>query len=113
MVHLPQRRNDCQLNEHTIRPSATSLPTQAVVVRLFAGAAEIAGARSLTVQVPIPTSLAALATAVCAAEPRLSDLVAISRWAVGNEFIESDFQWPDLSHNLTPEIAMIPPVSGG
>ncbi len=101
------------MNDHPNRLSSASLPTQTVVVRLFAGATEIAGARSLTVRVPVPISLNAIAACICAAEPRLSDLVAISRWAVNNEFVESDFQWPILTTEAAHEIAMIPPVSGG
>jgi molybdopterin converting factor small subunit len=102
------------LNESANTLSVPQQRTQTVVVRLFAGAAEIAAARSLSVQVTSQACVADIAAAVVALEPRLANLVAISRWAVGNAFIDSTSKWPPATTtDSTPEIAMIPPVSGG
>ena len=79
-----------------------------VEVLLFASAADLAGRRSLSVDVPATATIADVAQAVASACPQMSSLLAASRWAVNREFVS-------LTASVGPdkEVALIPPVSGG
>ena len=78
-------------------------------VRLFAGAAAIAGDRQLSVTVPSGARLSEVIERILALRPELAALSSISRWAVGNDFVSDDFTFTEA----TTSLAMIPPVSGG
>jgi len=93
--------------------SAAAIPMQTVAILLFAGAAEIVGARRVTIQVPQQATIADVEQSLCRAQNRLASLVKISRWAVGNEFVTDEFRLPSASNSPRPDIALIPPVSGG
>ena len=77
-------------------------------ILLFAGAAQLAGKRQVTLEVSERPTLGEVAEALRAAHPQLSTMLASSRWAV-------DRQFAPLSAKLAggEEIAFIPPVSGG
>lgn len=79
-----------------------------IEILLFAGSAQLAGQRSICVELDAPATLADLAAALQAVAPQLSHLLPVSRWAVDQEFMP-------LSTKIAPgqEIALIPPVSGG
>lgn len=79
-----------------------------VNVLLFAGAAELAGQRSVTLEIGPEATLQEVADALRASHPQLSTMLQSSRWAV-------DQQFAPLSTKLTgrEELAFIPPVSGG
>ncbi len=79
-----------------------------VEVQLFAAAADRAGARQLTVQVPAAASLVELRRRLIQNCPPLEALAMNSRWAVDCEFVDVGFV---IDGDL--RIAMIPPVSGG
>ena len=79
-----------------------------VEVQLFAAAADRAGVRQLTVQVPIAASVVELRQLLIQCCPSLEALAMNSRWAVDCEFVDVDFV---IDGELS--IAMIPPVSGG
>ncbi len=104
--------------DHTHSPNSddelpVDVPLHTLNVLLFAGAADLAGARSLSIQVPHGGSIMEIQAAVCKANSRLTSLASISRWAVDNEFVGEDFQLPVAATKALPVIAMIPPVSGG
>lgn len=80
-----------------------------LTVRLFAGAAEAVGQRSIELSIPRGAELASVVDALLQRQPQLAPLVRVSRWAVGNEFISEDYKFSEK----TGEVAMIPPVSGG
>ena len=77
-------------------------------VRLFAGAAELAGCRSASIRVDRGTALDAAQAALAEELPMLEPLIAVSRWAVGNDFVSESYVFREPA-----ELAMIPPVSGG
>jgi molybdopterin synthase catalytic subunit len=79
-----------------------------VDVLLFAGAAETAGQRRISLEVAQVATLSDVADALRAAHPQLSTLLPSGRWAV-------DQQFAPLSTRVdgSQEIAFIPPVSGG
>jgi molybdopterin converting factor small subunit len=79
-----------------------------VEVQLFAAAADRAGVRQLTVQVPTAASVVELRQRLIQCCPALEALAMHSRWAVDCEFVDIDFV---IDGELS--IAMIPPVSGG
>ncbi len=76
--------------------------------RLFAGAAELAGARLIAVHIPAGASLTDVIQALLRDYPQLQPLAEMSRWALGTEFISGQFQFTQVGC-----VAMIPPVSGG
>ena len=80
-----------------------------LTVRLFAGAAEVAGHRTLVVATVPGADLAQVISALLGSQPQLARFASVSRWAVGNEFVGDDFKFT----TNTLELAMIPPVSGG
>ena len=79
-----------------------------VRVQLFARARDLAGAGSITVDLPEKATVADLRRHVAGARPALRTLLERCAVAVDNEFA-------DDSHPLHAEanIALLPPVSGG
>jgi molybdopterin synthase catalytic subunit len=79
-----------------------------VHVRLFARARDLAGADSVTVELPDGATVADLRRRLAAEHPALAGLLERSALAVENEFAEDL-----LSLSANAEIALLPPVSGG
>ncbi len=79
-----------------------------VQVLLFASASQIVGQRQIVVEVDPSATLADLARSLADSLPELSSLIAISRWAVDQQFAPLNTPITDRQ-----EIALIPPVSGG
>jgi molybdopterin converting factor small subunit len=79
-----------------------------ITVRLFAGAAEQAGIRTVILQLDPPGNVAAARAALLAQFPQLSPLCAVSLWATDTEVLDDQSRLQPNS-----ELAMIPPVSGG
>jgi molybdopterin converting factor subunit 1 len=79
-----------------------------VRVRLFARARDLAGADTLTLDLPPGSTAADLRRRLAAACPRLAPLLERSALAVDNEFA-GDAQVLSAGS----EIALLPPVSGG
>ena len=75
-------------------------------VLLFAGLAEVAGARALEVEPAAPVDVAAVRAAAAAACPALAD--ARYRVAVDARYADDAEPVPEGA-----EVAFIPPVSGG
>ncbi|MDX1930230.1 MAG: MoaD/ThiS family protein [Pirellulaceae bacterium] len=79
-----------------------------VTIRLFAGAAQQAGVRSLTLDLHDEANVAAARTALLEKMPQLKALSEVSLWASETEVLDDHaLLKPDS------ELAMIPPVSGG
>jgi len=79
-----------------------------VTVKLFASAAEAAGARQQDVRLDGPMDVAGLLDRLCAGYPKLEKLRPILRVAVNHEYVAEDTKLADGD-----EVALIPPVSGG
>ena len=79
-----------------------------MIVQLFAGARELAGADSIHLTLPDGATVADLRRALVVHHPGLAPLLARSRIAVDREFAEDSAVVPDGA-----EVAVIPPVSGG
>lgn len=79
-----------------------------IEILMFAGAAQLAGASTLTVTVPQGASVADVAAAVRSKCPHLSSLLTASRWAVARQFVPLE-----TTLHGGEEVALIPPVSGG
>jgi molybdopterin converting factor subunit 1 len=79
-----------------------------VQVRLFAVARQLAGHESVTLNLPEGSTVEGLREQLAAAYPELAPLLPHVLFAVGSEYVGD-------GHTLaeTPEIACIPPVSGG
>jgi len=77
-------------------------------IRLFAGARERVGCETIEVETSGPMEVGALRAELSRRYPQLTELLARSRIAVDNRFVND-------KHDLTPnaEVAVIPPVSGG
>ncbi len=79
-----------------------------ITVRLFAGAAQQAGVRTVALKVPAPGDVSSARAVLLDKFPQLSALCAVSLWATETEVLdEHAILRPDS------ELAMIPPVSGG
>ena len=79
-----------------------------ITVRLFAGAAEQAGMRTLELELHDGADVAAARAALLVRLPQLRSLCEVSLWATETEMLpESAVLRPNS------ELAMIPPVSGG
>jgi len=79
-----------------------------ITIRLFAGAAQQAGVRTLTLELSEGADVAAARTALLDQMPQLKALCDVSLWATETEVLdEHTLLRPDS------ELAMIPPVSGG
>jgi molybdopterin converting factor small subunit len=79
-----------------------------ITVRLFAGAAQQAGVRTVDLELSDGADVAAAREELLAQMPQLKALCDVSLWATETEVL-------DLHALLKPdsELAMIPPVSGG
>ncbi|MCR9291997.1 MAG: MoaD/ThiS family protein [bacterium] len=86
----------------------SSVDNISIEVLLFAGASELAGARSIVLSLAAGTTVAELRENLIHQYPALEPLATVSRWAVGEIFV-------DDTHCLknSDRVAMIPPVSGG
>jgi molybdopterin converting factor subunit 1 len=79
-----------------------------VRVKLFAVARQRIGHDSLEVDLPDSATIRHLRASLVEHFPALADIVTHSRLAINNDYA------PDTAPiNGTPEIALIPPVSGG
>ena len=79
-----------------------------IKVRLFAGAAQQAGVRTLTLELRDGADVAAAREALLVEMPQLKALCAVSLWATETEVLDEC-----AVLNPDSELAMIPPVSGG
>ena len=79
-----------------------------ITVRLFAGAAQQAGVRTLALEVSDGADVAAARAALLMHFPQLKALSDVSLWATETEVLD---ERAVLEPNS--ELAMIPPVSGG
>ncbi|HLW66349.1 MAG TPA: MoaD/ThiS family protein [Gemmataceae bacterium] len=79
-----------------------------IAVRLFARARDLAGRDMLPVELPAGATVADLRQSIRLACPALTDLLARSRIAVGDDFAEDETK---LTAGV--DVAIIPPVSGG
>ena len=86
----------------------TTTPSDTVIVQLFAGARELAGAASIHLNLPGGATVTDLRQALLLRHPGLAPLLARSRIAVDREFADDSAVVPDGA-----EVAIIPPVSGG
>jgi molybdopterin converting factor small subunit len=79
-----------------------------ITVRMFAGAAQQAGVRTVELELDEGATVAAAREALLRQMPQLKPLSDVSLWATETEVLD------DLAL-LKPdsELAMIPPVSGG
>ncbi len=79
-----------------------------VVIHLFAVARQVAGTRSVTVEVAEPATVATVREALVRSIPALAVTLPHLRMAVDSAYV-------DDSHAIGPgsEVAVIPPVSGG
>ena len=77
-------------------------------IRLFAGARERVGSEMIAVDTSGPMQVGELRAELSRLYPQLTELLARSRIAVDNRFVND-------KHDLSPdvEVAVIPPVSGG
>jgi molybdopterin converting factor subunit 1 len=79
-----------------------------VTVQLFARARDLAGASEVSVDLPDGATVADLRRALAAGHPALVSILERSAVAVDNDFAEDPLVLPS-----SPEIALLPPVSGG
>jgi molybdopterin converting factor subunit 1 len=79
-----------------------------LTVILFAAARELAGAESISVELPPGATVADLRAGLARHVPALTGLLAKSALAVNHDFAD-DAQ----ALQPTDEVAVIPPVSGG
>ena len=77
-------------------------------VRLFARARDLAGADTITLELPERATVGELRQRLEAAYPALAGLLHRSAFAVNNEFAADPLIIPPRA-----EIALLPPVSGG
>jgi molybdopterin converting factor subunit 1 len=80
----------------------------AVRVRLFARARDLAGADTVMVTLPVGATVADLRRRLAVEQPRLAELLAQSALAIDREFAEASATVP-----VGAEVALLPPVSGG
>jgi MoaE-MoaD fusion protein len=82
--------------------------SSAVTVRLFAGAAEVAGVRAWRLQVEDGMTIQDAFLALCHAFPSLSNYAGRLHFALNAEYAgPQSLIWPG------DEVCLIPPVSGG
>lgn len=82
-----------------------------IQIRLFAGAAHLAGQSTVELSqadLPSQPTVGDVANCLTARYPQLQSLAAKSRWAIGSDFVEL---WHPVES--ARNLAMIPPVSGG
>ena len=95
-------------NFDTIPPGPKTTSSAIVIIQLFAGARELAGAPSICLNLPDGATVADLRRALILHRPEMSALLARSRIAVDREFADDSAVVPEGA-----EVALIPPVSGG
>ena len=79
-----------------------------VEVKLFARARDVAGAETVSVDVPDSATVADLRTALALKFPEMESLTPNLLVAVGNEYADDQ-----TTLDASKEIACFPPVSGG
>ncbi len=79
-----------------------------VEVKLFARARDVAGAETVSVEVPDSAKVADLRAALALKFPEMESLVPSLLVAVGNEYADDE-----TTLDASKEIACFPPVSGG
>ena len=82
-----------------------------IQIRLFAGAAQLAGQSTVGLSptdLPSNPTIGDVANCLTERYPQLQSLAAKSRWAIGSDFVELEHPVESAQH-----LAMIPPVSGG
>ena len=79
-----------------------------VAVKLFARARDLAGAESVSIEMPDQATVADLRNQLGSVYPALKGLLARSALAVNNEFADETTILP-----ANAELALLPPVSGG
>jgi molybdopterin converting factor subunit 1 len=77
-------------------------------VHLFARAKDLAGADTVTVELPPGATVAELRRRLAEERPALAGLLARCAVAVNDEFAEDSLTLP-----VDAEVALLPPVSGG
>jgi molybdopterin synthase catalytic subunit len=83
-----------------------------VDIMLFAGLRQRAGRSQIQVEVPEGATIATLLDEVSRAHPELASSLSHCRVALNQEFATAD-QVLEGDGDRTPEVALIPPVSGG
>jgi len=79
-----------------------------VVVKLFAGARELAGRNEVSLDLPPGATVGQLREQLIADHAELRPLLSHAMFAIDAEYCDNETQVPE-----TGEIACIPPVSGG
>jgi len=79
-----------------------------IVVKLFAGARELAGQEQIEIELPTATTIGKLREALLAECPALSPLLPHALFAINANYATDQTLVPEGA-----EIACIPPVSGG
>ncbi len=79
-----------------------------VVVKLFAGARELAAQEQIELELPATTSVGELRTALLAECPALTPLLPHALFAINANYATDQTPVPEDA-----EVACIPPVSGG
>jgi len=79
-----------------------------VNVKLFAAAKDLAGSDSIEIELAEGAAVADVRLAVEARFPSLSRILSHSLWAV-----DAEYAGQQTPINVSSEIAIIPPVSGG
>jgi molybdopterin converting factor subunit 1 len=79
-----------------------------VTVQLFARARDLAGASAVAVDLPDGATVAELRRVLAACFPAIGPILDRSAVAVDNDFAEDSLVLPS-----SPEVALLPPVSGG
>ena len=79
-----------------------------VDVKLFARARDLAGAETVSVDVPDSATVSDLRAALALTFPEMESLVPYLLVAVGNEYADNE-----TTLDASTEIACFPPVSGG
>jgi len=77
-------------------------------VLLFAAARQRVGAGSVELDIELPSTISDVCEVLVARYPELEGLVATSRWAIDQSFVDNS-----AKVHGNEEIALIPPVSGG
>ncbi len=77
-------------------------------ILLFAAARQRVGEGTVDLDIALPASIADLRSALIARYPDLTSLIATSRWAIDESFVDQE-----ATVRGNEEVALIPPVSGG
>lgn len=84
-------------------------------VRIFAGIREAIGTDQVTIEIEPETRAGEIKAVLARRYPQAAELIQVSRLAVSESFVgdEETIGLSGNSRSNTPEIALIPPVSGG